>query len=87
MGTKTSKWSIYYEANRIICLGITHDLHFEKRHVIMFPASKFRIMKPQWNIPTWLHSCETISHKRQIYASLIETVSKVFVSPCHNTGG
>lgn len=37
---------------------------WKKKHVIMFPASKVRIMKPQRNIPTWLHSCETISHTK-----------------------
>lgn len=54
----------HYEGNKIICLGITHDLHLEKRHVIMFLASKVTIMEPQWNIPTWPHSCKTISHTK-----------------------
>jgi hypothetical protein len=68
-GDKDQPQGEYYEGNRIICLGITHDLHLEKkRHVIMFPASKVRIMRPQQNILTWLHSCETISHtKAEIY--------------------
>jgi hypothetical protein len=52
-----------YEGNRIICLGITHDLlQLEKMLVIMFPALKVRIIKLQMNIPTWLHPCKTISH-------------------------